>query len=80
MLALRTGRPVKMVYDRTESFAGHAKRHGARMTYRHEADRAGNLVRVEARLLLDGGAYELTSAAVVANATYFAVGAYRCPA
>ncbi len=78
MLALRLGRPVKMVYDRTESFVGHVKRHGARMRYRHEADRAGRLVRVEAQLLLDGGPYELTSSAVVANSSYFALGPYRC--
>jgi xanthine dehydrogenase D subunit len=78
MLALRTGRPVKMVYDRTESFVGHVKRHAARMHYRHESDRDGRLVRVEARLLLDSGPYELTSAAVVANSTFFALGPYRC--
>jgi xanthine dehydrogenase D subunit len=78
MLALVTGRPVKMVFDRTESFVGHVKRHGARMRYRHEADRSGRLVRVEAQLLLDGGAYQTTSAAVVANAAYFALGPYRC--
>ncbi len=79
LLALRTGRPVKQEYDRTDSFAGHVKRHGARMWYRHEADRDGRLVRVEAKLLLDGGAYHMTSDAVVANAAYFAVGPYRCP-
>jgi xanthine dehydrogenase D subunit len=79
MLALVTGRPVKMVFDRTESFVGHVKRHRARMRYRHEADREGRLVRVEAQLLLDGGAYQTTSAAVVANATFFALGPYRCP-
>jgi xanthine dehydrogenase D subunit len=79
MLALVTGRPVKMVFDRTESFVAHVKRHGARMRYRHEADREGRLVRVEAQLLLDGGAYETTSAAVVANSAYFALGPYRCP-
>jgi xanthine dehydrogenase D subunit len=78
MLALRTGRPVKMIYDRTESFVGHVKRHAARMHYRLEADRHGRLVRAVARLLLDGGPYELTSAAVVANSTYFALGPYRC--
>ncbi|MBN2113030.1 MAG: molybdopterin-dependent oxidoreductase, partial [Acidimicrobiia bacterium] len=79
LLALHTGRPVKMVYDRAESFAGHVHRHPARMWYRHEADREGNLVRVEARIILDGGAYEETSGAVIANAAYFAVGPYRCP-
>jgi CO/xanthine dehydrogenase Mo-binding subunit len=79
MLALHTGRPVKIVYDRAESFAGHVHRHPARMWYRHEADRAGTLVRVEARILLDGGAYAETSSAVIANSAYFAVGPYRCP-
>jgi len=79
MLALRTGRPVRMSYDRQESFAAHVHRHPARMWYRHEADRAGHLVRVEARLLLDGGAYTSASPAVTANASYFAVGPYRCP-
>lgn len=78
MLALRTGRPVKMIFDRTESFAAHVKRHGAVMEYRHEADPDGTLVRVDARLLFDSGAYHMTSDAVIANAAYFAVGAYRC--
>lgn len=79
MLALHTGRPVKMVYDRAESFAGHVHRHPARMWYRHEADRDGTLKRVEARIVLDGGAYAETSSAVIANAVYFAAGPYRCP-
>lgn len=78
LLALHTGRPVKMVYDRTESFAGHVHRHPARMWYRHEADEDGRLRRVEARILLDGGAYASTSSAVLANSAYFAVGPYRC--
>ncbi|MGH9167563.1 MAG: xanthine dehydrogenase family protein molybdopterin-binding subunit, partial [Acidimicrobiia bacterium] len=79
LLALSTGRPVKMVYGREESFVGHVHRHPARMWYRHEADREGNLVRVAAKVLLDGGAYTSTSKAVIANAAYFAVGPYRCP-
>ena len=78
LLALHTGRPVKMVYSRSESFTGHVHRHPAKMWYRHEATTAGDLVRVEARLLLDGGAYASTTAAVLANASYFAVGPYRC--
>jgi xanthine dehydrogenase D subunit len=80
LLALHTGRPVKMVYDRAESFAGHVHRHPARMWYRHEADGAtGRLVRLEAKILLDGGAYAETSSAVIANAAYFSTGPYRCP-
>jgi xanthine dehydrogenase D subunit len=78
MLALHTGQPVKMVYDRSESFTGHVHRHPARMWYRHEADEDGRLVRVEARVLVDGGAYASTTSAVLANACYFAVGPYRC--
>jgi len=78
MLALATGRPVKMEYDRSESFVGHVKRHPSKMWYRHEADAEGNLVKVTARLLLDGGAYAHTSRAVLANAAFFTVGPYRC--
>lgn len=78
MLALHTGQPVKMVYDRSESFTGHVHRHPARMWYRHEANADGTLARVEARIVLDGGAYASTTAAVLANASYFAVGPYRC--
>jgi xanthine dehydrogenase D subunit len=78
MLALATGRPVKMVYDRTESFVGHVKRHPARMWYRHEANADGKLIKVTAQLLLDGGAYAHTSRAVLANAAFFTVGPYRC--
>ena len=78
LLALHTGQPVRMVYDRSESFTGHVHRHPARMWYRHEADSQGRLVKVEARILLDGGAYASTTFAVLANACYFAVGPYNC--
>lgn len=78
MLALHTGQPVKMVYDRAESFTGHVHRHPARMWYRHHADAEGRLVRVEAKVVIDGGAYASTTSAVLANACYFAAGPYRC--
>ncbi len=77
LLALRTGRPVKMVYNREESFPGHVHRHPARMWYRHEADADGTLVKVEAKIILDGGAYMDTTPAVVGNAVYFTTGPYR---
>ncbi|MGH3665196.1 MAG: molybdopterin cofactor-binding domain-containing protein, partial [Egibacteraceae bacterium] len=79
MLALRTGRPVKMLYSRTESFFGHVHRHPARLSYRHHATAPGDLVKVEARLLLDGGAYASSSTAVIANAACFSCGPYRVP-
>jgi len=79
MLALSTGRPVKMVYGREESFFGHVHRHPAQMRFEHGATRDGRLVFVSARILLDGGAYASTSPVVIANACYFAAGAYEVP-
>jgi CO/xanthine dehydrogenase Mo-binding subunit len=79
LLALRTGRPVKMVYSREESFLGHVHRHPGRIWMRHHASRDGELVKVEARILLDGGAYESSSYHVLANSACFAVGPYRSP-
>ena len=77
MLALRTGRPVKIVYNREESFTGHVHRHPARIWAEHRATRDGRLVCVRMHILLDGGAYASSSTAVVANATSFACGPYR---
>jgi len=77
MLAMRTGRPVKMVYDRAESFTGHVHRHPAKLWYRHEAEEDGRLVRVKVKMLLDGGAYASTTAAVIGNASFFAAGPYK---
>lgn len=79
LLALRSGRPVKIVYSREESFHGHVHRHPARMWYRHTADATGRLVSVEARILFDGGAYLSSSTAVTLNAACFANGPYKVP-
>ncbi|TME04469.1 MAG: xanthine dehydrogenase subunit D [Chloroflexi bacterium] len=79
LLALKTGRPVKISYSRPESFVGHVHRHPGRLTYEHGANRDGKLVYVNARILLDGGAYASSSTAVIANASCFAVGPYQCP-
>jgi CO/xanthine dehydrogenase Mo-binding subunit len=76
LLALRTGRPVKMVYSREESFVGHIHRHPARIWAEHRATRAGKLVLVKMRILLDGGAYASSSTAVISNACSFSVGPY----
>jgi xanthine dehydrogenase D subunit len=79
MLALRTGRPVKMLYSRQESFFGHVHRHPARLHYQHGATREGGLVYVRARIVLDGGAYASSSTAVCSNAACFAAGPYEVP-
>ena len=79
MLAMRTGRPVKMIYDRNESFLGHVHRHPAKIWFRHHADESGLLINVEAKVILDGGAYASTTSAVLANACCFSVGPYSVP-
>jgi xanthine dehydrogenase D subunit len=79
MLALHTGRPVKVVYNREESFFGHVHRHPCRMAYEHGATKDGDLVYVRARVVLDGGAYASSSTAVVSNAACFAAGPYDVP-
>ncbi|NIH84874.1 xanthine dehydrogenase subunit D [Amycolatopsis granulosa] len=76
LLALRTGKPVKMVYNREESFYGHVHRHPAKLYYEHGAGRDGKLVYVRARIFLDGGAYASSTSAVVANAATLGVGPY----
>ncbi|MFM9084620.1 MAG: molybdopterin cofactor-binding domain-containing protein, partial [Actinomycetota bacterium] len=78
LLALRTGRPVKMQYGREESFFGHVHRHPATIWMRHHATAAGEIVKVEARFVFDGGAYASTSSAVLINGVTHAQGPYRC--
>jgi xanthine dehydrogenase D subunit len=78
MLALRLGRPVRMAYSRSESFLGHVHRHPARIWMRHHATAEGELVKIEARFVLDGGAYASTSSAVLINAVTHTQGPYRC--
>ena len=79
LLALATGRPVKMMYSREESFYGHVHRHPCRLQYEHGATEKGELVYIKARLLFDGGAYASSSTAVLSNATSFGCGPYEVP-
>ncbi|MEV6991307.1 molybdopterin cofactor-binding domain-containing protein [Streptomyces sp. NPDC093228] len=76
LLALRTGKPVKIVYNRFESFFGHVHRHPAKLYYEHGATREGKLTHVKCRIVLDGGAYASASPAVVGNASSLGVGPY----
>jgi CO/xanthine dehydrogenase Mo-binding subunit len=76
LLALHTNRPVKIVYNREESFVGHIHRHPAKIWAEHRATAEGKLVNVRVRILLDGGAYASSSTAVTSNAASFACGPY----
>ncbi|MFE2032589.1 xanthine dehydrogenase family protein molybdopterin-binding subunit [Streptomyces scopuliridis] len=76
LLALRTGKPVKIVYNRFESFFGHVHRHPAKLWYEHGATRDGKITHMKCRIVLDGGAYASASPAVVGNASSLSVGPY----
>ena len=78
LLALRTGRPVRISYSREESFYGHVHRHPAKIWMRHHADTEGRILRIESRMVFDGGAYCSTSPAVLINAITHAQGPYKC--
>jgi len=79
MLALYTGKPIKMVYNREESFFGHVHRHPAQMWYEYGATRDGNLVFAKVKIVLDGGAYTSATLNVTGNAASLAIGPYKIP-
>lgn len=57
LLAIRTGRPVKILYTREEVFYSHRGRHPMEMAYKVGAMKDGRIKAVDGKLLLDGGAY-----------------------
>lgn len=73
------GRPVKMWWDRRESFLASPKRHPARLRYRLGADSQGGLVALEADILYDSGPYDHLGGAVMALGLEHAGGPYRIP-
>lgn len=79
MLALHTGKPVKIVYNRQESFFGHVHRHPATMHYEYGVTRAGKIVYADVEIVLDGGGYASATPNVVGNAASLGVGPYEIP-
>jgi xanthine dehydrogenase D subunit len=79
LLALHTGRPVKMSYNREESFFGHVHRHPADLRYELGATEDGRLVYATADIVFDGGAYASSTAAVVGNGGTMGLGPYVIP-
>jgi CO/xanthine dehydrogenase Mo-binding subunit len=78
LLALKSGRPVKLVYDRLEEMAATTKRHPSIVRHRTGVTRGGHLTAMEVEVLLDGGAYCTLSPVVLSRACLHATGAYRC--
>jgi xanthine dehydrogenase D subunit len=79
LLAMTTQRPVKMELSRQDSFLVHRQRHPGRIWMRTDAERDGTIVSLEARVVLDGGAYASTSGPVLLNTATFVQGPYRVP-
>lgn len=79
MAALKLQRPVKIIWSREESIAGHHKRHPMTVRARWGATSDGTLVAAEARIVADSGAYAYTSTKVCGNAHLMVSGPYHIP-
>ncbi len=79
LASLKTGRPVKLIYDRGEDIAVTTKRHPARVRHRLGLRADGTLVAADVDVLIDGGAYVTLSPVVLSRAILHATGPYRIP-
>jgi CO/xanthine dehydrogenase Mo-binding subunit len=79
LLAWKSGRPVKLIYDRAEDMVATTKRHPSRTRHRTGVDRDGRIVAMDIDFVLDGGAYCTLSPVVLSRGTLHAVGPYVCP-
>ena len=79
LLAWKSGKRVKIVYDRAEDMVATTKRHPSRTRHRTGVTRDGKLVAMDIDLAIDGGAYATLSAVVLSRATIHSAGPYVCP-
>src|SRR5471030_1477828 len=78
LLALKSGRPVKIVYDRVEDMIATTKRHPSIVRHRTGVMRDGRVVAMDVDVLFDGGAYVTLSPVVLSRGCIHAAGPYRC--
>jgi CO/xanthine dehydrogenase Mo-binding subunit len=78
LLAWKSGRPVKLVYDRVEDMLATTKRHPGVIRHRTGVTRDGRLTAMDIDVVLDGGAYATLSAVVLSRGVLHATGPYRC--
>jgi CO/xanthine dehydrogenase Mo-binding subunit len=78
LLALKAGRPVKLVYDRVEDMVATTKRHPSIVRHRTAVGADGRLRAMEIDVLMDGGAYTTLSPVVLSRGVLHASGPYRC--
>jgi CO/xanthine dehydrogenase Mo-binding subunit len=79
LLAIKSGRPVKIVYDRMEDMAATTKRHPSRTRHRTAVNKDGKILGGEIEFAVDGGAYLTLSPVVLSRGTIHAGGAYYWP-
>ena len=79
LLAMKSGHPVKMVYDRMEDLAATTKRHPSRIRRRTALDKDGKLLAMDIDIAMNGGAYSTLSSTVLSRGTLHATGPYACP-
>ena len=78
LLAWKSGRPVKLIYDREEDMAATTKRHPSRTRHRTAVTRDGRLLGMDIEFVIDGGGYATLSSVVLSRGTIHAAGPYRC--
>jgi CO/xanthine dehydrogenase Mo-binding subunit len=78
LAAMKTGRPVKLIYDRVEDLLATTKRHPAIVRHRTGVTSDGRLTAMDIDVVLDGGAYATLSAVVLSRGAIHASGPYRC--
>src|SRR5262245_19435869 len=78
LLARKSGRPVKMVYDRVEDMIATTKRHPSIVKHRTGLTSDGRIVTMDVDVILDGGAYVTLSPVVLSRGCIHAAGPYRC--
>jgi CO/xanthine dehydrogenase Mo-binding subunit len=79
LLAIKSGRPVKIIYDRMEDMAATTKRHPSRTRHRTAVSKDGKILGGEIEFTIDGGAYTTLSPVVLSRGTIHAGGAYFWP-
>src|ERR1043166_998903 len=79
LLAWKSGKPVKMIYDRAEDMVATTKRHPSRTRHKTAVTKDGKLLAQEIEFVIDGGAYCTLSPVVLSRGTIHAAGPYFCP-
>jgi CO/xanthine dehydrogenase Mo-binding subunit len=79
LLAIKSGKPVKIIYDRMEDMVATTKRHPSRTRHRTAVSKDGKILGGEIEFTIDGGAYATLSSVVLSRGTIHAGGPYYWP-